>query len=175
MDPARYKHTLGTFRTAVKLAGLYGVSEEKAATAALLHDAGKSFSKDKMIEYARSNKLKVPHFDSVVKHSPSLLHGYISAHIAEKKFGIKDKEILQAITMHTLGGKDMCMLAKIIYIADATSPDRRHKNVKKLRALSLKDIDKALKLAMAHKLFHVVTNDKWLHPDAAHAWNSRFK
>ena len=35
-----------------------------------------------------------------------------------KRFNIQNRDILDAVAMHTEGGEDMCSLAKIIYIAD---------------------------------------------------------
>ena len=41
LSPKRYKHTLGVAAAAVKLAHIYGLDEEKAEVAGLLHDAEK--------------------------------------------------------------------------------------------------------------------------------------
>ena len=63
LTSARYKHSLGVAKVAVGLAERYGVSKEKALLAALLHDAGKGYSKKGMIKYMLKYRLKIdnPH------------------------------------------------------------------------------------------------------------------
>ena len=48
LSDKRYEHTLNVRKMAVKLAKRYGVDEDKAALAALLHDAAKEISKAEM-------------------------------------------------------------------------------------------------------------------------------
>ena len=48
LSDKRYGHTLNVKKMAVKLAKRYGVDEDKAALAALLHDSAKEISKDEM-------------------------------------------------------------------------------------------------------------------------------
>lgn len=172
VSPARFKHTLGTWKTALQLAERYGADRDKVTLAALLHDAGKGLSREAMIRYVRKHRIAVPFLDDTIRYNPSLLHGYISAHISRTVFGVTDKDILNAITLHTLGGPRMTILAKIIYLADATSPDRRYAVAKQIRRMSRRDLDRAFIMAMCHKMFHVVTGKKWLHPAAVKTWNA---
>ena len=55
------------------------------------------------------------------------LHAPVSAYIAEKEFGIADKEILSAIRWHTLGKLDMTDFEKIVFLADKIEPNTRDK------------------------------------------------
>ena len=55
------------------------------------------------------------------------LHAPVSAYIAEKEFGVTDKEILSAIRWHTLGKMNMTDFEKIIFIADKIEPNTRDK------------------------------------------------
>ena len=50
LSDKRYEHTLNVKKMAVRLAKRYGVDEDKAALAALLHDSAKEISKDEMRE-----------------------------------------------------------------------------------------------------------------------------
>ena len=172
LDSSRFKHTLGTCRIAKELAAKNGVPEHKAVLAALLHDAGKGFNKNGMIKYASRHKLKVPEKKLIIKHNPSLLHSFISADIAKREFRVTDPDILTAIALHTLGGRNMSMLSKIIYISDSVSFDRRYPGVKQLRRLAYSDINAAVREAMANKIYYVIKKKFWLHPAAAEAWNS---
>lgn len=175
LKSARFKHTLGTAEIVLELAKLNGVNLEKARIAALLHDAGKRFNAKDMVQYALKHRLKVPCMKDVIKYNPSLLHSYISADIAKKHFSVKDKGILSAIALHTVGAADMGMLAKIVYVADSVSFDRRYPGVKELRALAYRDINAAARAAMANKLFYVLKKGAWLHPEAVKAWNFTVK
>ncbi len=171
LTSARYKHSLGVAKVALTLADKYNVSKEKALLAALLHDAGKGFTKSGMINFIKRHKINIDSKKEVIKNAVSLAHGNISAYIAKNKFGIKDREILNAIRQHTLGGAKMSRLAKIIYLSDASSPDRRHPYVKKLRKTINYNLDKALLLSLGNKISYVIKKKKWLHPDAVKAWN----
>ena len=53
LSDKRYEHTLNVKKMAVRLAKRYGVDEDKAALAALLHDSAKEISKDEMRELMR--------------------------------------------------------------------------------------------------------------------------
>ena len=175
LSSARYKHSLGVAGTAEKLANKYGISKEKAVLAGLLHDAGKGYSKKGMKNYILRHGLKIDNKKELLRYGVSLAHGDISAHIAKTKFGVSDPDILAAISNHTLGKPDMSTLSKIIYLADASAPDRRHPCVSALRKKILRNLDDALLFAMGNKIVHVIKNKKWLHPDAVKAWNNLIK
>ena len=55
LSDKRYEHTLNVRKMAVKLAKRYGVDEDKAALAALLHDSAKEISKDEMRAIMRAH------------------------------------------------------------------------------------------------------------------------
>lgn len=175
LSRARFRHTLSSLKVARKLASKYNIPKQKIEFAALLHDAGKGFSKNEMVEYVMKNKVTVPLKELVIKYNPSLLHSYISAHIARNRFGIKDPDILNAIALHTVGSKNMSLLSKIIYLADATTADRRYPGVAKLRWHAKRNIDKAFLIALSNKLMYVLKNRKWIHPQAVEAWNQLIK
>ena len=56
LSDKRYEHTLNVKKMAVRLAKRYGVDEDKAALAALLHDSAKEISKDEMRELMKAQK-----------------------------------------------------------------------------------------------------------------------
>ena len=57
----------------------------------------------------------------------------------------------RAISSHTLGRPGMSRLSKIIYLADASAPDRRHPYVKTLRKKIARNLDSALLLSMGNQ------------------------
>lgn len=168
---SRFRHSIGTAKVAAILANRHGANVKDAVLAALLHDAGKRFSPDKMINYAKKYHVAAPCREEIFKHNPALLHSYISAHIARSKFKVTRPDVLNAIAQHTLGGRNMTKLAKIIYVSDLTAPDRRFKGVRQLRRLALRDLEGALRASQKAKLNFVISDNAWLHPTAVSTWN----
>jgi nicotinate-nucleotide adenylyltransferase len=171
LKASRYRHTIGTAKVAAILANKHGADIKDAVLAALLHDAGKGYSEDEMIKYARKYRVPAPDREDIIKYNPALLHSYISAHIAKAKFKVTKRDVLQAIAQHTLGGPKMSKLSKILYVADIISPDRRYKSVRDLRRLAMRDLDKAMRAAQKIKLEFVISKNAWLHPTAILTWN----
>ena len=54
----------------------------------------------------------------------SLLHGRAAAVMMNEKFGIEDKEILEAVANHVSGCLGLCDLGKVLFLADKTEPGR---------------------------------------------------
>jgi nicotinate-nucleotide adenylyltransferase len=167
----RFRHTIGTATVAVALAKRHGANVKNALLAALLHDAGKGYSCAGMIAYVKKHRVWAPCRKEIFKNNPSLLHSYISAHIARAKFNVKNHDVLDAIAQHTMGGSHMTKLAKIIYISDVVAPDRRFAGIRRLRSLAMRDIDRALRAAQLIKLRFVISKNKWIHPTAICTWN----
>lgn len=117
----RYIHSLGTAECAAELAEKYKIDKEKAYTAGLLHDCAKCFSNEKLKQIIDEN-LQVEECEML---NYKTLHAPVSAYIAEKDFGVEDKEILSAIRWHTLGKVDMTTFEKIIFLADKIEPNTR--------------------------------------------------
>jgi nicotinate-nucleotide adenylyltransferase len=80
----------------------------------------------------------------------------LAAKIAEKKFGVRDKDILNAISYHTTGRKDMSQLEKIIYLADCIEPNRTYDDTDIVRELTYKNLDEALR----YKLNIIIEQNK---------------
>jgi len=167
----RFRHTIGTANVAAILADRHGADIKDAVLAALLHDVGKRFSPDEMIKYAKKYNVAAPCREEIFKHNPALLHSYISAHIASSKFKVTKRAVIDAIAQHTLGGRNMAKLAKIIYVADLVAPDRRFEGVRQLRRLAMRNLELALRAAQKLKLNFVISKNVWLHPTAVLTWN----
>jgi len=172
LSPERFSHTLATLKLAQALAKKHKTNLTNTSIASLLHDAGKQFDKAAMKAYAISHKVSVPNLKQTIKNNPALLHSFISAHIAKNVFGIKNTSVLNAIAFHTLGDPNMDTLAKIIYLADAASPDRSYKGVNAIRQTALINLDSALVMAQSIKIAHVLEKKAWLHPKALESWNA---
>lgn len=152
----RYQHTLGVAYTAAALAMKYNTDTsnanlvKRAYLAGLLHDCAKCMSDEKKLHICDKNNIS---YSTMESEHPYLLHGKVGAHIASKKFKIKDEDILQAITWHTTGRPDMSLLEKIIFIADYIEPSRKPvKELDLIRKLAFEDIDKTMEKILSNTL-----------------------
>lgn len=171
LKPERYNHVLAVNDLAIKLAKNYNLDIMKVSISALLHDCAKNMTFEEDIKYIRKNSLKIKNIDFIIKHLPQVLHSYIGADIAKRKFNIKDKEILNSIKNHTVGRIGMSKYEKIIFIADALSLDRKYKKSFVSKNIMFGDLDKTFKLVLQNKIKYVVSNFKVLHPDIIKIWN----
>lgn len=139
LKPLRFEHTMNVAKTAKEMAEYFNVNPNKAYFAGILHDCAKNKTNSELLELCSKNHIETTQTEMEL---PYLLHGKAGAYLAEKKYGITDKEILQAITWHTTGKENMNPLEKIIFSADYIEPGRtKQPNLKYLRSIALKDLD----------------------------------
>lgn len=162
ISPKRFTHIMGVCDTAIALAKHYKENEKSAHIAALLHDWAKEYSFEKLISVSEKYEYKI---DSFIIQNLDLCHGFLAAEIASKDFDITDYDILNAIRYHTTGRANMSMLEKIVFIADATEPNRgESKDLEKLRELSYTNINQAMLLSLKFN-FEKATKKRFLfHP-----------
>ena len=150
MTKARYEHTLGVEFTAASLAMRYGVDIDKAEIAGLLHDCAKCIDDEETRDDCKKYGVELT---DVEKRNPFLIHSKLGAVYAEKRYDIKDDEIISAIRFHTTGKPDMTLLEKIIYIADYIEPGRdKAPNLKEIRKMAFMDIDEAMYMILKDTL-----------------------
>lgn len=142
LDYTRYEHTLGVSYTASALAMKYGEDVQNAILAGLLHDCAKCISNQKKLDICVKYKITVSEIEF---KNPFLLHAKIGSFLAMKKYGVRNKDVINAILNHTTGRPDMSLLEKIIYVADYIEPHRKKApDLNEIRALAFEDIDAAL-------------------------------
>lgn len=158
----RYIHTLGVEETAVKMARIFGIDENKASLAALLHDCAKELGQDEIMKMARQDGWPITKWDE--QRPGELLHAPASAFLADKEFSIKDKDVLQAIKYHTLGNNHMSQLDMVIFVADMIEPNRNFPGVEKLRKIAFSDLIKAVLACLEHTLSYLHNKKIEVHP-----------
>jgi predicted HD superfamily hydrolase involved in NAD metabolism len=121
LSERRFKHTLGTVIEAEKLANHYGADANKARWAALLHDCAKEYSAAK--KHALCTAWNIP-TDEIMRSHIDITHSLLGAETARRHFHVQDEEVLQAISRHTMGARNMTLLDKIIMLADYIEPYR---------------------------------------------------
>ena len=160
----RYKHTLNVKNKAER----YGADPEKAALAALLHDAAKELPRDAMLQIFRDNAIMAKNAAS--RPSP-VWHGIAAAILCATDWGVTDPAILSAIECHTTGKANMSLLDKILYMADATSAERDYPGVETLRREEMQDLDLALLHSLEQSIAFVREKGGALDPETLAACN----
>lgn len=171
LSEKRYIHSLGTAECAKNLAHKFGLDEEKAYMAGLLHDCAKCFSNEKLTEIIKNN-LQV---EDVELMNYKTLHAPVSAYIAQRDFGVEDNDILSAIRWHTLGRIDMTDFEKIIFLADKVEPRTREKDyLDSVREeLNSKDgLDKAMLICYKETIKSLVKRDLKICPITIDIYNN---
>jgi nicotinate-nucleotide adenylyltransferase len=93
LSAKRFIHSRNTALMAADLAGRCGLDANAAYLAGIAHDMAKNQSSD-------------------------LKHGKTAAVLLQKRFGIHNKDVLEAVEVHTTGKPRMGDLAKAVFIAD---------------------------------------------------------
>lgn len=139
LKESRLMHTFGVIDTATSLAKAYQADIKKCERAALLHDCAKYMPLEDMIAICERNFVEL---NDLEKSKDSLLHAKAGACLAYEKYGIKDKEILDAIKYHTTGKPDMSLIEKIIFVSDFIEPGRTHsEKLPMYRMIAMADIN----------------------------------
>jgi predicted HD superfamily hydrolase involved in NAD metabolism len=108
------------------LAPIYGLDQEKAVLAGLLHDAGKDLSPPQ--QKAILAEAGVPSQTAWEQDYLNYMHGPAGAFLVRKELGIQDPQILDAIAMHTYCGDGEnydAPLSWCLRFSDLLEPNRR--------------------------------------------------
>jgi len=117
----RFSHITGVANTARLLALRAESDPYRAELAGWLHDACKEIKEDDLVRQGREFGLALHAVEVCHGH---LLHGPIAAEVVKRELKIDDEELLDAIRQHTLGGINMTLLSKVVFLADAAEPGR---------------------------------------------------
>ena len=162
LDAIRYEHTMGVMYTAAAMAMRYDVDLQKALVAGLLHDCAKCISTNEKISLCEEHGIIISESE---RKNPSLLHAKLGAFFAEEKYGVKENDILEAITYHTTGRPKMTLLDKIVFIADYIEPNRAQApHLDQIRKLAFEDIDACLYMILEDTLAYLQTKSEVIDP-----------
>ena len=140
LSPFRYDHSLRVGEEAKKLAVHYHIDEQKAYVAGILHDIAKELPEEECKQWIETYHLSK---ELLKEENKNIKHADIGAVIAKERYHLDD-DICHAIQYHTIGNKDMDLLAKIIYIADKIGRKDIPDDLLPLKTLAYQDIDEAL-------------------------------
>lgn len=159
---SRFIHTMGVTFTATSLAMRYGADARKAELAGLLHDCAKYIPVEEMERICEEGGLEISSFE---RGNSALLHSKAGSVLARTKYGVTDKEILDAIRFHTTGRPGMTLLDKIVFVADYLEPGREEApDLPEVRPLAFRDLDQALLLILSDTLTYLNGTGKRIDP-----------
>jgi predicted HD superfamily hydrolase involved in NAD metabolism len=116
VKPARYEHILRVAELAAQIAKANGLDQEKAYLAAILHDAARDLSAERLQQLA-------PPENELEHQNPLSLHGRAGRKLAQE-WGVEDEEVLEAIEGHVYGVGPDHKIGMALYIADISEPGR---------------------------------------------------
>ena len=117
----RFIHSRNTALLAWDLCRRFGLDPALGYMAGIAHDLGKPLDDESLLRLARSDGRPLSKLE---KKKPALLHGRAGAVLLRERFDIHNRDVLEAVALHTGGGADMGPLAKVIYIADKVEVSR---------------------------------------------------
>ena len=148
----RYAHVLRVARFAERLARAHGLDAGAARTAALLHDLARLYSEERLLHECAARGLAIDGFE---RAHPVVLHARLGAELARERFGVEDERVLSAIRKHTLADAVMGPLDVVVYLADGLEPGRDFAERAELAALAFRDLDAALRGALASSIAYL--------------------
>jgi len=159
LDKERFLHSLGTAKMAAQLAKKYGLNEEKAELAGLVHDCAKCYPTEELLRIIKEQLPEIPECELL---NYKTFHAPVGALVAKEKFGIEDEQILNAIRSHTIGRVNMSTFEMAIYLADKIEEETRPKDFSDeilhivkfgtLESAVLKCIESTIKSLVARRL-----------------------
>lgn len=168
ITPARYGHILRVESCAIALAEKYGADKEACSLAAILHDYAKDVDKDTIKRLVDNGNLQA----ELLEYGSQIWHGPAGSYYAEKTFGIVDAAILSAISQHTIGGREMTLLSKILFIADYIEEGRTFPGVEEARELAFEDLNQAVIYKITQTLIHLVQKRVKIYPETLFVYNA---
>jgi nicotinate-nucleotide adenylyltransferase len=123
ISPSRFLHSRNVALLARDLSVRFGMDPAAAYLAGIAHDMCKSLPEAELIRLTKKDGKPVSKLE---RKKPALLHARAAAVLLRERFGIHNKDILEAIRLHTMADIEMGPLAKAVYIADKIEVSREH-------------------------------------------------
>lgn len=154
-------HSIEVAEEAKKLARQFGLSEDKAFIAGLLHDISVVIPNEERVSLQLSLNEEVLEEE---KQLPMILHQKQSVFISKELFEVNDADILSAIESHTTLRKNATELDKLIFIADKVKWDRKNSApyLDELNTALQESLDEACRVYINWLLNDIVVFHPWL-------------
>jgi len=176
LSEGRLSHSIGAYEKAIELCEKFRFSAEiteKAAIAALLHDAAKQMPAAELIYYCESRHL---YLDDMDRLTPQTLHPFVGAELVRETFLLLDEEVLNAIRFHTTGRPGMGLVEKLVFIADKIEGNTRNplyiqKMTAQLDFRNSKTIDITMRFLLDSTIQFLIEKQELIHPRTLAARN----
>lgn len=162
-------HCERTATRARMLAIHHGVDPRKAEAAGLLHDFVKYYSREELDAAIREIGFGTLEFAGMSDH---IVHGPAGALLVEQRLDINDKEILEAIRLHSTADAEMGDVAKVVFLADFTEDQRAIPVTEEDRDICLEDLDGAVLHVLSRKIAYVLEQRQPVDTRAWQAYNA---
>lgn len=160
VKPRRFEHVLRVAQLACEIARANGVDPLRAYAAGILHDVARDLPDAELL------RLAPPECPIDAAH-PLALHGRAGRVLLER-WGYADQTVLEAVEDHTTGPRGPNGVAMAVYVADVSEPGRGVND--DIRALALRDLEAALKLAVGSKVRYLRGRGIEVHPRTLRAY-----
>ncbi len=147
-DSFRLSHIKNVKKAAIRLGSVYHADIPSLIVASYLHDAVKN------VEIEDFDIATSMIYDEDIP--AACRHAYMAAFIAERKFGITNIDILNAIRYHCTGRKEMSLVEKIIFVSDFIEEGRDFVS-DSLRDLAEDSLDKAVLEVLIQKKQYILS------------------
>jgi len=152
LSPSRFIHSRSTALMAWDLCRRFGLDCHKGYLAGIAHDMCKSLGEEELIRLAHADGGGLSKLE---RGKPGLLHARAAAVLLQKKYGIEDRDILEAIRCHTTGKRDMGSLAKTVYIADKIEVSRSGTDPALIKMSRNADLDTLFKAVLDYTVAYL--------------------
>ena len=166
LSEKRFKHSEGVVKRAIEYAKIYGVDINTVKTVAIAHDIAKELTKEEKDKYIEKYKIIL---NDIEKINSSLVHAKIGAAICKNEFGFTE-DMVNAISYHTTGRKNMSLLEKIIYLADATEENRNYCSDKYVKIIK-NNIDQGIVEVCKWVINKLLEDNVVIHLDTIECYN----
>ena len=167
LSPYRFHHSVCVAEKARELARKYGIDEEKAYVAGILHDVTKEMPYDEqktLIEkYEKMSDLEI--------NNKKVYHQMSGAAFVQSELNITDGDIISGIRYHTTGHSDMTLFEMLIYLADFTSADRDYPDVDIMRKKTDENLLDGMLYSLKYTINSIVKQERQIHPDTIECYN----
>ena len=161
----RYEHCEAVAAYSVELARRWGVDEDLAYAAGLLHDLMHYLPAEEYLSWALIYGVPC---DQAALEDPQLLHGPLAAAVLEQEYDCYDDRLLEAVRCHTIPEPEMGTLAKIVFVADILERTRPvWEGQEELRKLALTDLDACVAGCLERTMAYLEQQGKKAHPKTA--------
>lgn len=168
LEEMRYEHSLSVSFTCLNLAMCHGYNMDKAELAGLIHDCGKEYCAEALLKKCLEHNIELTEAE---RNALPVIHAKYGAWLAENKYQITDREILDAICCHTTGKPEMTTLDKILYIADYIEPRRcKASELPRIRKLAFVNLDETMYLILSETLEYLKKRGGVIDPTTVEAY-----